>query len=514
MALISLDSRGTSTGTRAALYVRMSTDHQKYSPENQSRVIGAYAADRDITIVRRYADEGRSGLVIAGRAGLRELIDDVQIGTANFDCILVYDVSRWGRFQDVDESAYYEFICRRAGINVHYCADEFENDGSMSSIIIKNVKRIAAADFSRQLSKRVFIAQCHMTERGYWRGGAAIFGLRRVLLDEHGQPKMQLERGQQKSLQSDRTILAPGPQSEIDTVRRIFRLFVVEKKNVTQIAAELNASEICNSRGNLWSKRTVDKMLSNEAYIGNIVYNRTSYKLKTKGIPNPPEMWIRYDDAFDGIIAPQVFAKAQKLLEQRRFRLSNEDTLDRLKVLLRRKGHLSRDIISKAKAVPDSSTFRARFGSLTAAYRRIGFRPNPRYRWPETYARIASLVDADLVRIIDCLSEHKPAMAIGGRLLTLGKNTLISIGTARAIREGGGIRWRVRYDRHSRSDLTLIFRMNRTNEVIQDYYLTPTVPLTLAKVKRLRITSRLFSKSTYFANLTSLLQALAKIASS
>jgi|ERR1700733_13966558 len=110
--------------------------------ENQSRVIGTYVAERGMTIVRRYADQGRSGLSIAGRDGLHELIDDVQIGTAEFDCILVYDISRWGQFQDIDESAYYEFICRRAGINVHYCAEEFENDGSMPSIIMKNVKRI------------------------------------------------------------------------------------------------------------------------------------------------------------------------------------------------------------------------------------------------------------------------------------------------------------------------------------------------------------------------------------
>ncbi|MEO6246527.1 MAG: hypothetical protein ABIQ12_13930 [Opitutaceae bacterium] len=27
-----------------------------------------------------------------------------------------YDVSRWGRFQDADESGYYEYICKRAGI--------------------------------------------------------------------------------------------------------------------------------------------------------------------------------------------------------------------------------------------------------------------------------------------------------------------------------------------------------------------------------------------------------------
>ena len=46
---------------RAAQYVRMSTDHQRYSTENQAEIIAAYAARRNFEIVRTYADEGRSG---------------------------------------------------------------------------------------------------------------------------------------------------------------------------------------------------------------------------------------------------------------------------------------------------------------------------------------------------------------------------------------------------------------------------------------------------------------------
>lgn len=91
---------------RAAQYVRMSTDHQKYSTANQAEVIAAYARDRNLGIVRTYADEGLSGLGIGWREGLKALIADVETGNCNFECVLVYDISRWGRFQDVDESAY------------------------------------------------------------------------------------------------------------------------------------------------------------------------------------------------------------------------------------------------------------------------------------------------------------------------------------------------------------------------------------------------------------------------
>ena len=122
--------------TRAAQYVRMSTEHQKYSTENQAEIISQYAARRGFEIVKTYEDSGKSGLRLDGRLSLQQLITDVRSGTAGFSAILVYDVSRWGRFQDADESAYYEYICREAGIAVHYCAEQFENDGSLSATII------------------------------------------------------------------------------------------------------------------------------------------------------------------------------------------------------------------------------------------------------------------------------------------------------------------------------------------------------------------------------------------
>lgn len=152
---------------RAAQYVRMSTDFQRYSIQNQAATIAAYALQKQFTIVRTYIDEGRSGLRIKGRAGLIELIDDVQSGRADFDHILVYDVSRWGRFQDADESAYYEFICKQNGVKVAYCAEQFDNDGSLLSSIAKNIKRVMAAEWSRELSVKVHTGQCRIAGLGY-----------------------------------------------------------------------------------------------------------------------------------------------------------------------------------------------------------------------------------------------------------------------------------------------------------------------------------------------------------
>ena len=151
---------------RAAQYVRMSNEGQRYSIENQAAVIAAYAQVHDLSIVETYRDDAESGLKLKNRRSLIRLLDDVGSGQAGFGHILVYDVSRWGRFQDTDESAHYEFLCKQAGIKVAYCAEQFDNDGSMMSSIMKNLKRVMAAEYSRELSAKVFAGTSRFARMG------------------------------------------------------------------------------------------------------------------------------------------------------------------------------------------------------------------------------------------------------------------------------------------------------------------------------------------------------------
>ena len=187
---------------RAAQYVRMSTEHQQYSTNNQEDAILKYAVARGFEIVATYADEGKSGLNIGGRGALQRLLADIERGNPGFEAVLVYDVSRWGRFQDPDEAASYELACRRAGVALHYCAEQFENDGSIGSSIIKTVKRAMAGEYSRELSVKVFAGQSNLIRLGYRQGGPAGFGLRRMLVDQERKTKGELGFGEHKSIQT------------------------------------------------------------------------------------------------------------------------------------------------------------------------------------------------------------------------------------------------------------------------------------------------------------------------
>ena len=143
------------TEFRAALYVRTATQHPQYSTDTQSDNIRDYASKHGIEIVKTYTDEGKSGLSIFGRTGFQKLLRDVDSGRADFNLILVYDISRWGRFLDPGEGAYYEDICKHAGIEVTYCAEQCGDDSASVSTIVRAIKRSMADEYRRQLSVRI-----------------------------------------------------------------------------------------------------------------------------------------------------------------------------------------------------------------------------------------------------------------------------------------------------------------------------------------------------------------------
>jgi DNA invertase Pin-like site-specific DNA recombinase len=495
----------TQNPIRAAQYVRMSTEHQKYSTENQAEIISRYADQRGLTLVRTYEDSGKSGLRLDGRDALKQLIDDVRAGAADFNVILVYDVSRWGRFQDADESAYYEFICKEAGIAVHYCAEQFENDGSLSATIIKSMKRAMAGEYSRELSVKVFTGQCRLIGLGFRQGGMAGYGLRRQLIDEQRQPKFELPIGSQKSLQTDRVILVPGPPDETETVRRMYRMFIEDGLSEREIATTLNEEGMLSDLGRPWTRGTVHQVLTNEKYVGNNVYNRISFKLKKKRVANPPDMWIRANGAFTPIVEPILFQAVRRIIQERSRRYSDQEMLERLTTLLNQRGSLSGLVIDEHDDMPSSSAYRTRFGSLVRAYRLVGYSPGRDYDYVEINRVLRTMhpeVMAEAVTAIEKLGGTIRRDAATD-LLTINDEFTASIVIGRAFQTlTGALRWKIRLDGRLRPDITVALRMDQANRGVLDYYLLPRIDIAAARL-RLREENGFFLDSYRFDSLDS-----------
>ncbi len=464
----------------------MSTEHQKYSTENQAEAIRQYAARRGLEIVRTYADEGKSGLCLDGRDALKQLIEDVQSSKADFTTILVYDVSRWGRFQDADESAYYEYICKRAKISVQYCAEQFENDGSPVSTIVKGVKRAMAGEYSRELSVKVFAGQCRLIELGFRQGGPPGYGLRRNLVDQAGAAKGELTRGEHKSIQTDRVILVPGPPEEVNNVRWVYRSFVNDGKSEREIAQLLNQRGVLTDLGRPWTRGTVHQVLINEKYIGNNVWNRGSFKLKKARVRNNPDMWIRAQGAFESIVDRSLFDAAQAIIRERSHSVSNEEMLEGLQQLLQDRGYLSGLIIDETEQLPSSSAYQSRFGSLLRAYGMVGYTPDRDYRYIEINRALRRMHPQIVTDTILGIKNAGGAVVQDPAtdLLTINGEFTASIVVVRSrTTAAGSLRWQIRFDVGLWPDITVAVRMDRENRAPLDYYLLPRIDMTAPRLR-------------------------------
>jgi DNA invertase Pin-like site-specific DNA recombinase len=356
----------------AAQYLRMSTEHQQYSLANQATAIQKYAESRNFIVTRTYADPAKSGVLLKHRNGLRSLLQDVVARTKEYQAILVFDISRWGRFMDTDESAYYEFVCKAAGFPVHYCAEIFENDGSLPSSILKALKRAMAAEYSRELGAKVLAGQTRLAQLGFKQGTNPL-GLGRLLVSPNKQPKQLLGKGERKSLITDRVLLVPGPAEDVALIRDIFRMFVVEKRSMTAIARLLNDTGVPAASGGLWGQTVVADILQNDKYIGSNVYGKTSMRLGSVQTRLPKSKWIITPDSHDAILDRTTFALAQKRMASFTKRKTEADVLQDLRSLLAEKGTLNTKLIAKTPGMPSVPAIACRVGSLTRAYELIGY---------------------------------------------------------------------------------------------------------------------------------------------
>jgi len=471
---------------KAAIYVRMSTENQQFSIENQTAAMEFYAVSHNIEIVKTYTDGGKSGLNFSGRLGLQQLIADVKARTKEYTDILVLDLTRWGRFQDVDESAHYEYLCRSGGFKLHYVAEQFDNDGSVISSIIKNVKRVMAADYSRELSKKVFVGQCRLIEKGFRQGGHAGYGLRRRLIDENRQPKCELLRGQRKSFQTDRVILVPGPDEEVQNVRWIYMAFVQDGLNEVEIAARLNARGVLTDLGRSWTRSTVHQILINEKYIGNNIFNRKSFKLKERRTVNPEEKWVRAVGVFEAIVEPHYFLAAQHIIQARSRRVSDEEMLDKLKILQERSGWLSGVLIDETDGMPSSSVYASRFGGLTRAYELIGYDSGRDNSFIEENKRLREMHPGIMQDIRDKIYEFGGTVQQDGTsdFLIVNSELKVSVVICRCMQtSAGSSRWKIQFDASLMPDITIAVRMDPLNLHVFDYYVIPSIDVENPKLR-------------------------------
>jgi len=467
----------------AAQHVRMSDDQQQYSIENQKAAIQEYAAAHGFQIVKTYADPGKSGVGAKKRKALRELLKDVVKGCAKYKAILVYDVSRWGRFPNNDEAAHYEFLCHSSGIPLHYCAEPFSNDGTATSSLLKALKRSMAAEFSRELSEKVFRGKTRIVRLGYWVGGRPGYGYRRMMVSDNGKPKQQMKDGEQKHMKTDRVILVPGPPSEVKCVRLIFSLAILGNGSWA-IASELNRRGFLRY-GKPWTASNVFKVVTNPKYAGCNVWNRTSERLQSKRKRNGSQQWITKRAAFKAIVDQEIFDSAQiRRTKRTDYWWSESEMLGKVRELLKRKGYLSETLLLKARGMPSTTTLHSHFGTYRQLYELVGYRLRPEDIFKGDQSRRSILLRRRVVAAIKRLfPEHITVTHLSPKktrsMLLVDRTFMVSLILSARKNKGGSQVWVLEPGSDERELITLICTMNHAHDRVIGYFL-------LSHMQRLR----------------------------
>jgi len=200
---------------------------------------------------------------------------------------------------------------------------------------------------------------------------------------------------------------------------------------------------------------------------------------------NPPEMWIRKNASFESIVSPELFHRAQEIIQERSRRYSDSELLEQLRSLLQRAGRLSGLLIDDTEGMASSSVFRHRFGALVNAYKLISYNPERDYQFIETNRQLRLMHPEVVSNVIGKIEQ------LGGEierdplndLLTVNSEFTASIVLARSRqKEDGSFRWLIRVDAGLKPDITVAARMDSENQKPIDYYLLPSLDLTFERL--------------------------------
>lgn len=295
---------GAEASFRAALYIRLSREdgdrEESDSVANQRALLTEYArADDTIENFELFIDDGYSGTGF-DRPAFRRMLEALRARRLN--CVVVKDLSRFGR-NYIDTGRYLEQEFPLLGVRFISLGDDIDSWArpAQSNTILVPFKNLINDEYSRDISQKIRAALDSKRRRGEYIGSHPPYGYRRA--------------------EDDRTRLAVDPAAA-DVVRRIFRDFLAGRSK-SAIARALNAEGVPSPAAyrsggaGLWSYSSVDHILRNPVYRGDLVqgrYGNVSYKIQ-KTRRRPEERWFVARGTHEPLVEPADFDRAQGLME-------------------------------------------------------------------------------------------------------------------------------------------------------------------------------------------------------
>ena len=269
-----LDSRTQSRG-RLVAYCRVSSDEQSDNVSQQRAEIERWAERRGEVIEVWYEDAGVSGTK-RSRPAWDRLRADAKAG--KFDRIVALNDSRYGRWRPAVRIEQFNLFAA-AGVEMWTTSGQIDLTSDIGAIIQAAAGLGPAAEV-REKSQRVLGAAIERAQAGWWGSGWAPDGLIKIVVnaetgEQIGEPYRHGEVG--PKLGNGRRIDLIVDPERAPIVRRMFKLYGSGKFSLESLAKHLNAEGVPACRGAThWKRTTIEKMLTNECYVGKRIFGRVS----------------------------------------------------------------------------------------------------------------------------------------------------------------------------------------------------------------------------------------------
>jgi DNA invertase Pin-like site-specific DNA recombinase len=321
-----MNMRNKFMGKKVAIgYIRCSTEKQEDSPEQQKKEIQVYADRHGIEMVDWVEDFGKSGTTFDRRPGFMKLVRRTEEGP-NFNTIICYDESRFGRAQDASETFSQRHFFRTHGVEIELVKTTVDKKSKIANLAT-HLEIWQAGTYSENLS--ALTLRGAKNNRGYSNGGSAPYGFKRIAINLKTGAERELQTGEWCNSGQEKVKWVLGDPKEVKIVREIF-----EKRSLgigcLPIARELNARGVpCPKRGrwrNLdqkWSVVTLRTIIENPTYYGAWVYNRNSmsriqatereldpkYDLRYPHWKNDRTEWVVEEGSYDAVVPKEVWER-------------------------------------------------------------------------------------------------------------------------------------------------------------------------------------------------------------
>lgn len=280
---------------RVTFYARVSTleIEQLNSLDNQITYFKDYIkSNSNWTYIDGYIDEGISGSTVAKRKNFLKMINDAKEN--KFDLIITKEVSRFSR--NLSDSIKYTQILIQNDVGVYFQTNGINTYDPNSEFILNMMGSVAQEEVKR-LSSRVKWGHKEAIKKGRVLGSNNIIGYNK---------------------NNATLVIEPN---EADKIREIFKLYATGKYGFTKLALILYNRGIKNSKGNIYDKDTLKRIIENPKYKGYYRGHTTEiidYKTKKRINISKEEQIIYKSDKIPKIVSEELWNKANKVLEERR----------------------------------------------------------------------------------------------------------------------------------------------------------------------------------------------------